>query len=326
MFKSCRMCAGLFIKSSGKLACECNVGYHSEIGDADAQHVGAFLRGPLLQHIRASFATGREPFPHCAKCFVRLTRELCVERGIDIHVEPVNFCQLSCPYCTATIEKATKVNRTLPLRVFQKALAEIAASAIGVNDIIFVGYGEPLLHPELPIMVQCARGLFPSCRIIIDTNANFPPSKAQAIANCGASLIKMSVDGANQATYGVYRIGGSFDKAMIFAKALAEACCASHSATRLSWKYILFNHNDGDDQIKSAVRQAAELGVEIAFDVTCSPNYSQRPLSEILAVAGPRAQFTCTLDEGIVHWFSTTQYSMKNVFDIDQSLIHYALK
>jgi pyruvate-formate lyase-activating enzyme len=320
------MCAGLFLKASGKLACECNIGYHSEIGDANTQHVGEFMRGPLLQYVRASFAAGREPFPHCTKCFVRLTSELQMEQGIDIHIEPVNFCQLSCPYCTSTIEQPTKTRRVLPIDIFRKMLSELSTSNIKVNDAIFVGYGEPLLNPELPLMIRLVRDLYPSCYVIIDTNANFPPSKAADIANCGASLIKMSIDGVDQASYASYRRGGSFEKAIDFAKALTACCRSSGSATKLLWKYILFSHNDSDAQVREAMRKSTELGVDIAFDITCSPNYSQRPLSEILAVAGPQAKFTCTLDKGIIHWYSTTQCGIKNVFDIDSSLIRYALK
>jgi len=325
MFKACRMCAGLFLKSSGKLACECNAGYHSEIGDVNTQNVGEFLYGPLLRHIRTSFAANREPFTICAGCFVRLTRELHIEQGIDIHVEPVNYCQLSCPCCTSTLEKASKINQALSLATFSKMFTELSASKIKINDVIFVGYGEPLLHPDLPTMIRHVRDFNPSCYIVIDTNANFPPAKAESIANCGASLIKLSIDGVDQASYGAYRSGGNFEKAIKFAQALVGFIQQSKSTTKLLWKYILFSHNDSDEQIRLALQKSAELGIEIAFDVTCSPNYSQRPLSEIVKVIGSKAKITCTLDEGIMQWY-LKKNNLKNVFDIDPCLIQYALK
>jgi wyosine [tRNA(Phe)-imidazoG37] synthetase (radical SAM superfamily) len=299
-FKSCHLCAGLFMKSSGKLTCGCNIGYNNEIGDACAGHVGEFVQGPLLQYIRTSYISGYEPFERCARCLVRRTSEHSLARGIDIHIEPVNFCQLSCLYCTATAEKATKSQIILPSSIIRKMFTELSTSGVLVNSVIFVGYGEPLFNPELPTMIQFVRSCYPLCEISIDTNANFIATKAADIANCGASLIKLSIDGVDQVSYGAYRNGGNFEKAINFARVLAESCRSSGSTTRLLWKYILFNHNDSDEQIRKALQMSIDLGIEISFDVTCTPNYSRRPLSQIRALAGSQVKFTCTLDERIM--------------------------
>jgi len=300
IFKSCHICTGLFLKSSGKLTCGCNVGYHVEIGDVHTEHLGKFIQGPLLQHIRTSFDAGYEPFNRCSQCLVRRTAEHHLAQGIDIHIEPINVCQLSCPYCTATCEKSTRFPIHLPLNTLCKAFTELLASNVQVNNVIFVGYGEPLLNQELPNMVQFVRKCYPSCNISIDTNANFMPTKAASITNCGANLIKVSIDGVDQISYETYRKGGNFEKAINFTRALTESCRSSGSMTKILWKYILFNHNDSNEQIRKALHISASLGVEISFDVTCTPNCSQRPLSEILAITGPKTKFTCTLDEKIM--------------------------
>jgi hypothetical protein len=80
----------------------------------------------------------------------------------------------------------------------------------------------------------------------------------------------------DQSSYEAYRRNGEYDKALQFTKDLAAEIRRTGSSTRALWKYILFNHNDRDDQILAAVKMASEIGVPITFDGTVGANASRR--------------------------------------------------
>jgi hypothetical protein len=94
------------------------------------------------------------------------------------------------------------------------------------------------------------------------------------------------LDGVSQSSYEAYRRSGDFTRALQFARDLADAIRLSKSSTRAVWKYILFQHNDSDEQLLAAIRMAAEIGIPIIFDATVGHLASKRPSSEIEAFTG----------------------------------------
>jgi pyruvate-formate lyase-activating enzyme len=165
-------------------------------------------------------------------------------------------------------------------------MKEIRDSNIKVAVIGFIGYGEPLFNPYICQMSQLARKLFPESLIFVDTNANHSARKARNLANCGLDEVRMGIDGIDQVSYEKYRERGNFDKSIKFAKALFEETKRIGSSTKPIWKYILFNHNDSDEQIRKAMQMADEIGVKILFHLTSTPNKSLRKDENIISLVG----------------------------------------
>jgi hypothetical protein len=305
-FRGCAQTNSIFLKSNGKLTCSCSRYWHV-LADARKINVGEFFNIASMKHIRESFRDGFEPFDFCATCISRQTHSEAITaaapRRVILHFEPSSQCNLFCSAaaCTCTYERQainapTRTN--LDFDLYGKVLNEIKAAGIEAAYILFVGFGEPLFNSRVHDMAQMARSLFPSVtKIYMDTNANFGDRRAAEIAHCGLDEIRLGIDGCDQESYSAYREGGNFQKAFNFARKLAAAIRETKSPTKVTWKYILFRHNDRDEQITAAVRMADEIGISIIFDQTGGELASTRPIADIHKVVGAH-RLGCNIDLG----------------------------
>lgn len=301
-FQGCTQISQIFLKSDGKLSCSCQK-YWDILGDARVIDAAEFFRGEIMQYIRDSFREGFEPFHFCGDCVSRLSEFDHAATAINLHIEPTNQCNLFCEACLCTFERSTSnppPRGVLPYEVYEKFVREIAAGKLWVSAISFVGFGEPLFNSRVPDMARLARQLFPSAIILVDTNANFGDRRARELADCGITEIRLGIDGANQESYVGYRKNGNYQKAITFARGLAHEVRATDSKTRVTWKYILFSHNDRDEHLLEAKRLAAEIGVNLVFDSTVGDIASRRTLADLRALLGPEIEIKCNIDPSAV--------------------------
>lgn len=302
-FQGCTQLNQLFLKADGKISCSC-MRYWDILADAKETNIGKFANGELMRYIRESFSEGYEPFAICGGCASRWT-ETKIEmeiKSVGLHIEPSSQCNLYCEACTCTFERLSDnppKRVTLDFATFEKVLCDIVEAGLGVSYIAFVGFGEPLFNSRVPDMARLARSLFPTTRLFLDTNGNFGDRRAEELADCGLDEIRLGLDGMDQQSYVAYRKNGDFAKAFNFARKLAAAIREKNSATKAVWKYILFRHNDRDDQIAAAVRMADEIGIPIIFDLTVGEIASSRTMDEIQTVVGAHA-LGCNIDRTAV--------------------------
>ena len=76
-------------------------------------------------------------------------------RPLALLAELTYRCPLKCPYCSNPLE-LNRYRQELDTATWQRVLAE--AAALGVVQVHFSG-GEPLVRPDLPELVKCARQL-----------------------------------------------------------------------------------------------------------------------------------------------------------------------
>jgi pyruvate-formate lyase-activating enzyme len=290
-FKGCTQISQLFVKSDGMVSCSC-MRYWDILADAREVDVGEFFNGKLMQFIRECFAEGYEPFDFCKDCASRRSSSAPtapIQKQVSLHIEPSNQCNLFCEACLCTYERFTDntpPRRSLDYDLYEKILRDIHRADLHLTRLALVGFGEPLFNSRTPDMARLGRELFPSAHIFVDTNGNFGKRRAEELANCGINEVRIALDGIDQASYEPYRRNGEFDRAWQFARDLAQAIRDTNSSTRAIWKYILFNHNDSDEQIQAAVRMAAEIGVTLVFDGTVGDNASQRTSADLIALIG----------------------------------------
>ena len=128
-----------------------------------------------------------------------------------ISIEPANYCNLHCPECpVGNKNNHSPAHIIFDNKRYQKLVDELAPKLI---HIIFYFQGEPLLHSQLPEMINYAHRakLYTST----STNAQFlTHSKTKELILSGLDKLIISVDGSTQETYETYRIGGKLEKAL----------------------------------------------------------------------------------------------------------------
>lgn len=301
----CRMSNSLYVKANGDMPCWDDAGEELTLRAIDEAELRSgkgesLFNSEALKHIRSSFLAGTDPHPDfCSRCAVRgQGRTTDVERTSMriLHIEPCYLCQLACPLCFTPKERLGLKGAPYYMDFsFYEALLRRLRSE-GVRDIQvvhFEGRGDPLLNRELGEMVRLTKELYPRSFVQITTHGNykFKPWMLDA----GVDLLRLSVDGAFQESYETYRVNGQLDKVLGLMRDLRDARATIPSSTRVVWKYILFEWNDSDREIREAARLAAEMGVDLSFCLTHTPGRSQRfatdeALVEALRLLAPSAK------------------------------------
>lgn len=279
----CRVLNGITLRSDGRITCDDSLGYHLQLGEAIAGRdwkIRELTRGPIYAHIRQAFAGGTLPWRGtCENCDV-LSPELPVndtlDQSITLRIEPTLQCRLNCFSCKRK-QAIRRRNDDWNLRpeVLESLIRACVADALSIEKVVFLGWGDPLEHPHFAALVEIIRHSYPQARIELTTHGNV--DYRATLAGTRIDELVVSVDGARQATYEKYRRGGDFKSAVRFMKA------AIANGQDLTWKYIVFDHNDATEELHEAQLIAREIGVSrLLFVLTNSKGKSrQQSLSGI---------------------------------------------
>jgi len=128
------------------------------------------------------------------------------------YIESGNMCNLRCPYCKTGTQTSGLSKGMLSLADFTIMFNKIRPYA---EKIALYNWGEPFLNKEILSMVSLCHAS--GIATYIHSNLavrEFLDAEADAIIASGLTQLTASIDGASQATYGRYRIGGHFDTAV----------------------------------------------------------------------------------------------------------------
>ena len=106
---------------------------------------------------------------------------------VRIIYEPTIQCNLRCPMCDRThkAEYETHKKNQLPVEISLKFLNDIAA--MEVTNILLIGGGEPLMHPDILTFIECIKRngihlhLWTNGTLITEKNAEFLASHCDII-------------------------------------------------------------------------------------------------------------------------------------------------
>ncbi|WP_397543624.1 radical SAM protein [Roseovarius salis] len=276
----CRVLRNLMLKSNGRLGCDDSDGYSIDLADIPPRRkwsARAAFNQPVYAHVRRSFANGVIPWPGtCETCDLyapgkRVSDTL--DHTVTIQVEPTLACSLRCPSCLRGTEIRRRAADTFYLDpdVFRQCLSGLAKDGISVTEIQYIGWGEPLDHPDFADLVRTARAIHPQAEQLVHTNGNF--DFASVVADAPLDAVVVSADGATPASYPKYRRGGDWTTVLTFIRDAK----AQRPDIRLEWKYILFDFNDSVEETDHAQRLADDLGVDsLLFVMTNSKKRSER--------------------------------------------------
>jgi len=174
---------------------------------------------------------------------------------ISLSVELTNICNLKCPECTTGSGKMIRKKGYMEIELFKKIIGELSPFLTNIN-LYF--QGEPMLHPDFFLFIENCSGI----HSVVSTNGHFlSPENAEKIVKSKLSKLIISLDGADQEVYSMYRKNGSFDTVLDGIQNVAEAGRRAGSSLKTEIQFLVSRHNE--HQIPQIRKIAADLGVPV---------------------------------------------------------------
>ena len=274
----------------GRLVCGCADPYGRRVlGDTRTETVTAVWTGPRAHALRTDLNAGGSKF--CGDCPLKLPlkkdeappqRDPVVSALPNrLYIECTAACNISCDQACCAPE--TGITRTrqagmLDFEVFRRVVDEAGPSLVRID---FFNYGEAFLHKRAVEMCEYIKGRFPHIYLYTSTNGlAFTEEQVRRLIRSGIDEVTFSIDGATPESYVKYRRRGDFAKALRNLRLAADEKRAIGSDVPvINWRYILFIHNDSDEEMQRARATAADIGVDrLCWELTDHPEdlYSRR--------------------------------------------------
>jgi MoaA/NifB/PqqE/SkfB family radical SAM enzyme len=125
-----------------------------------------------------------------------------IEFPLILNIEPTNICNAHCYYCPRKTMIAAKGASYLGLDDFKKIVDQVSKSSKKLIMLNLHKDGEPLLHKDLPSMVEYAKGKEIATTIHLNTNGTLINTKVgRGIIEKNIDDITISVDASLEKTY-----------------------------------------------------------------------------------------------------------------------------
>jgi hypothetical protein len=267
----------------GRLVCGCADPYGRRVlGDTRTESISAVWTGERMRSLRSDINAGGSKF--CGDCPLKLPlkkddppprRDLNVPPlPSRLYIECTAACNISCDQACCAPE--TGITRTrqagmLDFDLFKRVVDEAGPS---LGRIDFFNYGETFLHKRAVEMCEYIKSAFPQIYLYTSTNGlAFTEESVRRLIRSGIDEVTFSIDGATEDSYVKYRKRGDFEKAMRTMRiAAAEKRSLGRDVPIVNWRYILFSHNDSDEEMQRARELAAEAGVDrLCWELTDHP-------------------------------------------------------
>ncbi|MGE5814988.1 MAG: radical SAM protein, partial [Acidobacteriota bacterium] len=273
----------LVMLCDGRMVCGCADPYGKRVlGDARSASVNAIWTGETLSNLRRDINAGGSKF--CGDCPLKLPLkkdQQPPDRGVDggllprrLFIECTAACNISCNQACCAPE--TGITRTrqagmLDFDVFKRVIDETGHQLVRID---FFNYGETFLHKRAIEMCEYIKSRFPHVYLYTSTNGlAFTEEGARRLVRSRIDEVTFSIDGATPESYAIYRQRGDFRKAIRnLTAAVDEKRQIGADVPQLNWRYILFSHNDSDEEMNLARNMAADIGVDrLSWEITDHP-------------------------------------------------------
>jgi hypothetical protein len=267
----------------GRLVCGCGDPYGRRVlGDARTSTVSGVWTGATASGLRHDLNAGGSKF--CGDCALKLPLkkdQLPPQRDPAVpplpsrlYIETTAACNISCDQACCAPE--TGITRTrqagmLDFELFKRVVDETGPALVRID---FFNYGEAFLHKRAVEMCEYIKRQFPHIYLYTSTNGlAFSEEQIRRLIRSGIDEVTFSIDGATPESYVKYRRRGDFEKAIRNLRIAAEEKrTGGRDVPFLNWRYILFTHNDSDQEMQLAREMALSLGVDrLCWELTDHP-------------------------------------------------------
>jgi hypothetical protein len=265
---NCDVFSILCLRANGQFSCSCDTGHEINLAAASADHgwkVTDVFGGRGYALARAMFRRGFAPWGEtCKRCVSLQPNEVFAHHRPtkclrQVLFEPSFACALRCPSCPRAELAPTRAGSVfLSVDIWRRVLRSLRDEGYSVGSFLSTGLGDPLTHPQIEDLIESIREFFPTSPITINTNGNYVFGEVFARGAYPDRLL-VSIDGLHQLSYEKYRVKGRVALALDFMKDARRVVVCRPA---VEWKYILFCHNDSDDELVATQRKAAEIDVD----------------------------------------------------------------
>jgi len=181
-----------------------------------------------------------------------------------LFIDPSSCCNLRCPMCVEDGNGLEPPQRKRPSALMSPTLFKRLMDELGpyLFMVSLYNWGEPLLNRHLPEFIRLAK----SYDIYVDLNTNLSLDlsdlQLSEFLQSGVDNVVISIDGFSQASYGTYRLGGSFELAKDNVTRLALLRDKLGLATEITWKFLLFSFNE--HEVELAREYCQTIGITFA--------------------------------------------------------------
>ena len=196
--------------------------------------------------------------------------------GDKVWLDASSLCQLKCPLCS-TANKKHGITGAGYLK-FENFKNFIQKHHL-IKKIELSNWGEIFLNPDLDKILKYgySKDIALTASNGVNLN-NVSDVQIKALVKYQMKSILISVDGATQQTYQLYRIGGDFERVIENIKKINFYKRQHHSNFPiLMWQFILFGHNE--DELPVAKKMAQDLGMHFQVKLNGDPKYA--PINNI---------------------------------------------
>lgn len=196
---------------------------------------------------------------------------------VYMRINPCAVCNLNCPGCEVGIAgpavEIKKVkqpgSRMMNFETFKKCIEPLKEYLFQIS---LYDEGEPLLNPELELMIAYVRKLNISSCVSSNLSLRLTEQKITNIISSGLDHLVVAIDGTTHEIYEKYRKGGSLELVLSNIKRFVEIKNKLKNKNLLiDMQFIIFDHNK--HQIEDVKLLAKQLGVG---RLTMFPSYTCR--------------------------------------------------
>lgn len=149
-----------------------------------------------------------------------LSQVLPLEAPFTLNIYPSNACNFRCIYCVQSLTPEVLAGKygfnreIMSLDLFGKIVHQATRFPRRVKLMSFIGQGEPLVNPDLPIMVRMVKESAITERVDIVTNASLLTcQKSDELIDAGLDALRISLQGISSDKYlSISKIQLDFDK------------------------------------------------------------------------------------------------------------------
>jgi MoaA/NifB/PqqE/SkfB family radical SAM enzyme len=188
-------------------------------------------------------------------------------------VESTDRCNLKCPVCVHSDDRG---GHLLSFERYKGMIDEVGPY---LQKLFFFLDGENYLHPKATDMTRYAKSVNNKIRIYTSTNGLLFDSstKQEDFVRSCVDEATFSIDGAYQDSYAHYRKGGSLDLVLRNLQGIIDIRNRLEVPLHITWRYILFEWNDSEEEMDRARELAGRIGVDsLSWLITTTVFHSKR--------------------------------------------------